>query len=214
MDPRRHDELKPYIIGVISRFKDDRRVQGWDIFNEPDNPNTTAYGPEEIPNKAEMGTALLKKAFAWAREANPSQPVTAGVWIGTWGDPAKYTAMEKLIFGESDVISFHNYAPLAEVRECVTNLRRFHRPIICTEYMARPRGSTFDPILAYFKAENIGALNWGFVAGKTQTIYPWDTWTTKYTNAPAVPFHDIFRPDGTPLVPGEVEYIRGVTGKK
>ena len=212
-DPKRHDELKPYIVGVISHFKNDRRVQVWDIFNEPDNPNESAYGKVELKNKAEMGTALLKKAFVWAREANPSQPVTAGVWIGTWGDPAKYTAMEKVIFDESDVISFHNYAQLAEVKQCVQNLRRFNRPIICSEYMARPRGSTFDPILQYFKDEHVGAYNWGFVAGKTQTIYPWDTWTKTYTAEPKVPFHDIFRPDGTPLIPAEVKYIKSVTGK-
>ena len=143
-----------------------------------------------------MGTMLLKKAFAWAHEVNPSQPVTAGVWMGTWSDPAKFTPMEKLIFDESDVISFHSYAPLNEVKECAVNLRRFHRPILCSEYMARPRGSTFDPLLGYFKSEKVAAMNWGFVAGKTQTIYPWDTWTKTCTIAePPVPFHDIFRPD-------------------
>ena len=42
-------------------------------------------------------------------------------------------------------------------------------------YMARPNGSTFDPILGYFKQQNVGAYNWGFVSGKTQTIYPWDS---------------------------------------
>jgi hypothetical protein len=213
-DPRRHDELKPYIIGVISRFKEDRRVQVWDIFNEPDNPNVSAYGKVELPNKAEMANALLKKAFAWAREANPSQPVTAGVWVGIWGDPARYSPMEKIIFEESDVISFHNYAPLEEMKQCVQNLKRFNRPILCTEYMARPRGSTFKPVLEYLKSERIGAYNWGFVAGKTQTIYPWDTWTKTYTAEPAVPFHDIFRTDGKPLVEGEVEYIRSVTGRR
>ncbi len=213
-DPKRQDELKPYIVGLISHFKDDRRVQVWDIFNEPDNPNTSAYGKVELKNKAEVATALLQKAFLWAREANPSQPVTAGVWIGTWGDPARYTPMEKVMFAESDVISFHNYAPLAELKQCVQHLRRFRRPIICTEYMARPRGSTFDPILQYLKDERVGAYNWGFVAGKTQTIYPWDTWTKTYTAEPAVPFHDIFRRDGTPLVPAEVKYIKRVTGKE
>jgi hypothetical protein len=212
-DPTRQDALKPYIVGVISHFRNDRRVQVWDIFNEPDNPNTSAYGKFELPNKAEVATQLLKKAFVWAREANPSQPVTAGVWMGTWGDPAKFNPMEKVMFDESDVISFHNYAPLAEVKECVKNLRRFNRPILCTEYMARPRESTFDPILQYFKDERVAAYNWGFVAGKTQTIYPWDSWTKTYTAEPDVLFHDIFRPNGTPLVPAEVKYIKSVTGK-
>lgn len=213
-DPSRHDELKDYIVGMISHFKDDERVQVWDIFNEPDNPNRDAYGDVELENKAEMATMLLKKAFRWAREANPSQPVTAAVWIGPWADPEKYNPMQKVIFEESDVISFHSYDPLDQVKECVKNLKRFRRPILCTEYMARPRGSTFDPILGYFKRERIGAYNWGFVAGKTQTIYPWDTWERTYTGEPDVLFHDVFRADGTPLVPAEVEYIKSVTGRQ
>ena len=213
-DPNRHDELKDYIVGVISHFKDDKRVDVWDIFNEPDNPNHDAYGRVELRDKAEMATMLLKKAFVWAREANPSQPITAGVWVGTWGDPARYNPMEKVILEESDVISFHNYDTLEQMKQCVENLKRFNRPLLCTEYMARPRGSTFNPVLGYLKSQNVAAYNWGFVAGKTQTIYPWDTWLRTYTGEPDVLFHDIFRANGKPLVPGEVEYIKSVTGKK
>ncbi|MFN5755728.1 MAG: hypothetical protein ACK48M_02885 [Planctomycetia bacterium] len=43
-----------------------------------------------------------------------------------------------------------------------------------------PFGSTFDPILANLMEEGLGAYNWGFVAGKTQTNYPWDSWQKKY----------------------------------
>lgn len=213
-DPERHSELKPYIVGVISHLKDDQRVQVWDIFNEPDNPNARPYGKVELSNKAEMANALLQKAFLWAREANPSQPITAGVWVGTWADPAKFSPMEKTIFKQSDVISFHSYGPLEIVKECVQNLKRFNRPILCTEYMARPTGSTFNPILEYFKQENVAAYNWGFVAGKTQTIYPWNSWSQSYTTEPDLPFHDIFRPNGEPLVPGEPEYIKSMTGSR
>jgi Cellulase (glycosyl hydrolase family 5) len=212
-DPARHDELKAYISGVIARFRDDKRIHAWDIFNEPDNNNRNSYFKHEPTNKLELATALLKKSFAWARDANPSQPITSGVWLGTWADPKKLSPMEKFMVDESDIITFHNYAKLDEVKQCVQNLRRYNRPILCTEYMARPRGSTFDPILGYFKQEKVGAYNWGFVAGKTQTIYPWETWTKTHTNEPAIWFHDIFRPDGKPFDPKEVEYIKSVTGK-
>jgi hypothetical protein len=93
----------------------------------------------------------------------------------------------------------------------VESLKRYGRPLLCTEYMARPAGSRFDPILAYLKAEHVGAYNWGFVAGKTQTIYPWDSWQKPYAAEPPVWFHDIFRPDGTPYDAREVDYIRSVT---
>ena len=37
-DTSRHQELRDYVVGVITRFANDPRVQVWDIFNEPDNP--------------------------------------------------------------------------------------------------------------------------------------------------------------------------------
>jgi GH35 family endo-1,4-beta-xylanase len=211
-DPHRHDELAGYVKGVIGRFKDDRRVQAWDLFNEPDNPNRSSYGDKELSNKAEMSLLLIRKVFAWAREVRPSQPLTSGVWIGNWADPAKLSPMERFQLEHSDVISFHSYGRLEEARKCVENLRPYGRPILCTEYMARPQGSTFDPILGYFKEQRIGAYNWGFVAGKSQTIYPWDSWTKTYAAEPPVWFHDIFRADGTPYIAAEVAYIRRITG--
>jgi hypothetical protein len=211
-DPARQDELKPYIQALIGRFKDDRRVQAWDLFNEPDNPNTTAYGPVELPDKADRARELLAKTFAWAREIDPSQPLTSGVWTGDWTD-GKLSPMAQLQLGESDVISFHWYGTLETLKDRVAELRRFDRPLICTEYMARPQGSTFDPVLGYFESEKIGAHNWGFVSGKSQTIYPWDSWKKPYPSEPKVWFHDIFRPDGSPYIPAEVEYIRSITAR-
>lgn len=212
-NPARHKLLEDYVKGVVGHFKDDKRVQVWDVWNEPDNTNGNSYGKQEPPKKVEQTLALLQKAFAWAREAKPSQPLTSGVWIGNWPDEDKLSPTERFQLHNSDVISFHSYDPPANVKKCVENLRRYNRPILCTEYMARPRGSTFDPILEYFKKEKVGAYNWGFVAGKTQTIYPWDSWDRQYTAEPPLWFHDIFRPDGTPYIKEEVEYIKRVTGK-
>jgi hypothetical protein len=212
-NPARHKLLEDYVKGVVGHFKDDKRVQVWDVWNEPDNINRPAYVEQEPPKKVELTLALLKRAFAWAREAKPSQPLTSGVWIGNWPEPDKLSPTERFQLDNSDVISFHSYDPLENVKKCVENLRRYNRPILCTEYMARPRGSRFDPILEYFKQEKVGAYNWGFVAGKTQTIYPWDSWDRQYTAEPPLWFHDIFRADGTPYVKEEVEYIKRITGK-
>lgn len=212
-DPSKQDALRAYVVGVMKRFANDRRVQVWDVWNEPDNMNHSAYGKVEPKNKVELMLPLLKKTFLWAREANPSQPLTSGVWIGTWGDPAKLNPTERVQLDNSDVISFHSYAKLDELKQCVQNLRRYNRPILCTEYMARPNGSTFDPHLGWMKEQRVAAYNWGFVAGKTQTIYPWDSWQKTYTAEPPVWFHDIFRADGTAYIPKEVDYIRSVTGK-
>jgi|ERR1017187_2877382 hypothetical protein len=210
--PERFDELKPYVIGVIEHFRNDPRIDFWDLYNEPDNKSDLAeYAPLEPERKADAARILLEKTFGWARDARPSQPLTSGVWLGSWGDPAKLSAMEKLQLENSDIITFHNYGKPEEAKQCVDNLRRYQRPILCTEYMARPAGSTFDPILRDFKQEHVAAYNWGFVSGKTQTIYPWDSWKKTYTAEPPLWFHDIFRADGTPYKANEVEFIRSVT---
>lgn len=216
MNVQRHALLKEYTQGVIGRFASDKRVQVWDLWNEPDNQNDNSYGrnkrKQEPEGKVEATLKLLSQVFAWARQADPTQPLTSGVWIGEWADPDKLSPTERVQLLESDVISFHSYDRLEGVRRCVENLRRYHRPILCTEYMARPRGSTFNPILGYFREQKVAAYNWGFVAGKSNTIYPWDSWQKPYAKEPEVWFHDIFRPDGSVYISQEAEYIRQITG--
>ena len=209
--PEKFIELKPYVEGVIGHFRNDRRIAMWDVFNEPDNGNGSSYGGVEGAHKKEMALILLQETFTWAREAKPSQPLTSGVWVGNWGDTNKLSATELVQLQNSDVISFHNYGKLDDLKKCVENLKRYHRPLICTEYMARPNGSTFDPNLKFMHDAKVGAYNWGFVSGKTQTIYPWDSWSKTYTNEPPLWFHDIFRADGSAYDTKEVDCIKRVT---
>jgi cellulase (glycosyl hydrolase family 5) len=205
-------ELKPYVEGVIGHFRDDKRVLMWDLMNEPDN-NNPPYKGKELAKKAQPSLELLKQEWVWAREVKPSQPLTSGVWRDDWSKDEKLSEMARFQLQNSDVLTFHSYGPPEEMRSRIESLRRFGRPIICTEYMARPLGSTFQTILPLLKGAHVGAYNWGFVSGKSQTIYPWDSWEKKYTAEPPVWFHDIFRPDGTPFSPEEVAVIRQVTGK-
>lgn len=211
-NPDRYDSLKPYITGVLKRFRNDRRICAWDLFNEPDNDNASAYGPVELRDKPRYTLALLQKEVLWAREVNPSQPLTIDVWYGAWDDPSKLNPMQAFSLDNSDVVSFHSYGKPDELKLRIADLRRLHRPLLCTEYMARPQGSTFDPCLGILKAEGVAAYNWGFVSGKTQTIYPWDSWTKTYTEEPPIWFHDIFHAGGIPYRPAEVAYIRSITG--
>jgi len=211
-NPSRLDELKPYVQGVVGHFRNDKRIDFWDVYNEPDNMNDPAYIKLEPTNKVDSALILLRKTFAWARERNPTQPLSSAPWLGPWADPANLRPMEKLQFEQSDIITFHNYDGLEKLQACVENLRRYHRPVICTEYMARPVGSKFDPNLRYMKEQHVGAYNWGFVSGKTQTIFPWDSWTMTYTSEPPLWFHDIFRADGTAYKTEEVKFIKSLTG--
>ena len=157
---------------------------------------------------------FAERCFEWAREINPSQPLTCGVWISLWEDESKLSPVDKLCLEKSDIITFHHYGDGDAMRRAIRSLKRYNRPIVCTEYMARGNNSYFDPNLKIFKEEMVGAQNWGFVDGKSQTIYPWDSWQKPYDKEPDLWFHDIFRRDGTPYRASEVEYIRSVTGAK
>ncbi len=211
-DPARLADLESYVKGVMNYFEADERILAWDLFNEPDNTNRSSYGKLEPPDKVELSLALLGKTYAWARDVDPTQPLTSAVWVGDWS-PEKASPTARVQLDQSDVISFHDYSPLPKFKERVASLAKLNRPILCTEYMARPAGSTFDPALGYLREQGIGAYNWGFVDGKSQTMYPWDSWQKPYATEPPRWFHDIFHRDGTPYDASEVAYIRKLTGK-
>ena len=208
-DSARHDELAPYVCGVLDRFRDDDRIDGWDLFNEPDNPNL-AYANREIADKDEAARALLRKTFEWAREVDPSQPLTAGVWRGSWSEASALSEMDLLCLEHSDVISFHHYGELPALVRRVEALQRYERPIWCTEWLARSLGSCFDPHLGWMKEQNVGAYCWGLVAGRTQTHFPWESWTRKFEEEPEPWHHEILRSDGSPYDDNEVALIRSI----
>lgn len=211
-DIHRQDELEEYVKQVIRAFANDSRVVIWDLFNEPDNLNPTSYLALEPANKSELSMSLLQKAFHWARQVNPSQPITAGLWYGDWSDLETMKAMDRFMVLNADVITFHNYDGPHEMEQRIRFLQRFGRPVLCTEYMARTFQNTFQNILPLFKKYNIGGYNWGFVDGRSQTSYPWDSWLLAYEKEPELWFHDIFRTDGTPYLEDEVNFIKRITG--
>jgi hypothetical protein len=212
MDPAYEPKLQAYVEGVVGAFANDDRILGWDVWNEPDNRGGDTVA--DTPAKVKRVNELLPKVFAWARAAHPSQPLTSGVWTGNWSDPAKESFTTKIQLAESDVISFHNYGWPEVFEARIKELQAQHRPIICTEYMARGAGSTFDGSLPIAKKYNVGAINWGLVAGKTQTYYPWDSWDRPYVRQqPTVWFHEVFRQDDSPYRQHEVDLIRQLTGR-
>lgn len=155
-DNTQFDALQPYIQGVVHRFKDDRRVLAWDIWNEPDN---SGYSDERI-------SPLLVKVAGWVKGANPSQPITTPVWTNP--SSADYTAFQKTQMDHSDVISFHSYEDAAKTQQAINNFQEYGegRPVICTEYMARAQNSTFQPHMQIMKDANVIAINWGLVSGE------------------------------------------------
>ncbi len=211
-DPAQYPRLEAYVKGVVGAFTKDERVLGWDVWNEPDNENGGSYQNLEPKNKNELVLALLPRAFAWARAAHPTQPLTSGVWKGNWSVAEKLEPGAKIQIEMSDVISFHSYDKPEVFEKRVLSLQQYHRPILCTEYMARGNGSTFQGTLPIAKRYNVAAINWGLAAGKTQTYLPWDSWQHPYTDRePAVWFHEIFRTDGTPYRTEETAFVKEIT---
>jgi hypothetical protein len=192
--PLEWNRLQRYVKGLLTTFRHDVRILMWDLYNEPGN---SQQGEKSLP--------LLQAAFEWAWSVRPSQPLTAGLWFDD-------KALNNFQLSVCDVITFHNYGPAKSLEDQIDQLRIYDRPLICTEYMARPADSRFETHLPMFKRERVGCLNWGLVAGKTNTIFAWNT----PLEAPEPPewFHDIFHKDGTPYRQEEVDFIRQITRDK
>ena len=202
-DPEIPARLEAYVKGVIEHFAADPRVLLWDLYNEPGgypSPGADPVGETCLP--------LLEDVFAWARGAAPQQPLTSGLW---WNplNPLP-PAIGELQLAGSDIVSFHHYGPVEDLTDLIDRLRgETERPLFCTEYLARPMKSHFETHLPVFQQRAVGAINWGLVSGRSQTIYPWWSWFDKEpAPEPETWFHDILRPDGSPFDPAEVAFLR------
>ncbi|PAK91272.1 1,4-beta-xylanase [Stenotrophomonas rhizophila] len=211
VDPANDKHFRDYVEGVVGAFANDKRVLAWDLWNEPDNPGGGNYMDKQLKGEQERIAELLPKIFDWARAKKPTQPLTSGVWIGDDWSPgaASLTAIQRTQLDRSDVITFHNYEQPEAFVSRVAQLKKYGRPLICTEWLARGAGSNVDTILPIARRENIGMINWGFVDGAIQTRFPWDSWQRPYTmEPPTVWFHDLLKADGTPYRPREAELFR------
>lgn len=207
--PKELSRLKSYVQSILSKFSGDNRILMWDLYNEPGQSQND-----------DMSNDLLEMVWEWAHEIRPSQPLTSCL-DGSIGKKnistnAKY----------SDVLTFHWYHGNSLEYRILNHYNNCDgRPIICTEYMARELGTTFELSLPIFQKYNIGCCSWGLVAGKTQTHFNWETVSNLEAykerklylhsgdaiDEPQLWFHDIFRTDGSPFNPVEIEIIKSFT---
>ena len=189
--------LQTYVTDILKTFRNDKRILLWDVYNEP---TKRKGGAISLP--------LLKKVFEWAWAVRPSQPITSGIELHR-EDVQPIINYQR---DYSDVISFHNYGDSNSLKRNIEELQKKGRPVICTEFMARPKKSLFMTHLPIFKRYKVAAINWGLVSGKSNTIYAWDDKTHTDGSEPALWFHDVFRKDGTPYDVNETNLIRQLTG--
>lgn len=189
-------ELERYVKDVLTHFSLDKRILLWDLYNEPGNSG-----------KRDSSMHLLQQVFRWAREVDPAQPLTVGLWAWDLTDLNTFQALN------SDIITYHDYEEPQWHQRVIELLKVHGRPLICTEYMARTRNSRFANILPLLKRHQVGAINWGLVAGKSNTIYAWGT-PIADGGEPEEWFHDIFRKNGMPYRKEEVELIKKLTARE
>lgn len=195
-DSSNFPKLEKYVKDVLTSFGKDKRILLWDLYNEPGNNG-----------KRDSSYYLLSKVFQWARAVNPDQPLSVGLWA--WD----FEKLNELQLTNSDIITYHNYEEPQWHKRVIELLKASGRPLICTEYMARTRNSRFSNTLPLLKEAKVGAINWGFVEGKTNTIYAWDA-PVPDGGQPVEWFHDIFKRDGTAYREDEINFIKKLNGLK
>ena len=184
-----------YITDLLHTFGHDERVLLWDLFNEPGNEG---MGDASLP--------LVAASFAWARAADPQQPLS----IGIWDMSQRFAAMNAVLAAQSDIITFHQYAGVEQTEALLDSLAINERPCICTEWMARPLDSRVSTHLPLFYRRHVGCYLWGFVNGRTQTHLPWPF---LHLETPEW-FHDLYHPTGEPYDPREIELLRQYGARK
>ena len=192
-----------FVRELVERYKDDERILMWDVFNEPGNSGRNS-----------MSLPVLKQFFEIIREIDPIQPLTVGVWSNP-RHPDKLPEIERFGLLQSDIVSYHNYGSYADNVEILYRLKKFGRPIVNTEWLARCIGNTVEEMFPLFFAEGVGCYNWGFVAGKYQTFEPWTGMWDRYKEDPEHNawdfekwFHDLYRPSLYPYNPKEIDLIK------
>lgn len=204
-DPSRWGDVERYEKAVLKRFGKDNRIIAWCIYNEPEN------------NDACNTLPLLKEVFRWAREVNPEQPLTATVVTNPFVRPKRHMKRLPLISficENSDIMSFHSYDDSTAMADFITLMKGYNRPVFCTEYLGRQRGSTFESSLPLLKADKVAAYSFGLAAGRTQLRYEWndvvDGKKVPFTTEPELWFHDILHEDGSPWDSSEVAFLKEI----
>ncbi|MES2922812.1 MAG: PA14 domain-containing protein [Verrucomicrobiota bacterium] len=181
------EKFRAYVQGIAGRFKDDRRISFWQLYNE-------AMGAKETYRTSETDAnidTLLRWTRGWVEETGTNIPLTA-TYGGFQG--AKY----------ADFPTYHSYC--AEGQSLPnTDGGPEH---LCTETLNRPHAD-LNKILTEMGGKNNGFVVWELMIGRDNCRYPWGH--PDGPDEPAVPFHGVIYPDGHPW---DVKEVRALAGEE
>ncbi|NIY46593.1 cellulase family glycosylhydrolase [Cedecea colo] len=215
-DPGVWPEIERYVRDIVKTFREDRRILVWDLYNEPGNRGTFATGVEEVlydERLESFALELMTQSFVWARDEDPSQPLTVGAWHLSLIDHDQPEEeffrhpIDRAALRLSDVVSYHAYVPTAKMVRAIRVMEQLGRPIMCTEWLARHVGANFEEQLPLMHACNVVPYQWGLVRGKTQTYMPWPIYLKKREDYAHLWFHDVFDEHGIPFRRAEIDLV-------
>ncbi len=181
--------LEEYVTSILEEFKRDDRVAYWDLYNRSGDDD---LWEETLP--------LMDQAFNWAREVDPKQPLAVAAWT------RPESAMSSRMLEKSDIITFQSFKSASEVEALLLLLKRYDRPIICSDWLMRQKDNNFQKILPLFSVNRVGWFNRGLVNGKTQEWIQQDDYRSE-TN-PELWQQDVFTADGEAYDEEEIQMIQ------
>jgi hypothetical protein len=182
-------DLEKYVREVLGEFKRDDRIVFWDLYNRVGD---ASLGEASLP--------LAEQVFNWARDVNPAQPLAVAAW-DRFG-----SAMSARMLERSDLITFQSFESPEQVESLLLLLRRYQRPMICSDWLMRQQGNNFETILPLFSLNRVGWFNRGLVHGKTQQWIQRDDRRSKTDDQ--VWQHDVLRANGDAYDPKEINLIQ------
>lgn len=201
-----YEEIRPLYLEMVEtvakKYADDERILCWNIANEPG----ILIGERSIP--------LIGELFEVVRSCKVSQPLCSDAWRGINENGTFRSSEETAGIELSDFISFHSYSKYDKFTSGIRILKEhYNRPVFVTEWLNRCNHNNVQDIYPFMQEQNVACYCWGFVAGRTMTTEPWDDLWTQYESNPDIEFdftrwqHDLFRMNGRPYDPREIEVI-------
>jgi hypothetical protein len=204
-EPDMQPVVEKYVRELARKYGQDDRIIIWNIWNEPGNSE-----------RYMKSAPLMKKVFAWLREEDVKQPLTAETWglenqntaRGLFSYAKKDDEIERLACDLSDIISFHDYGDYYHSKLHLKELEKYNRPLVNTEWMHRPLHSFLETHLPLWKKNKVGSYFFGFVNGKAQFDVVWEFLKTERAVDMRLWMHDIFHSDFTPYDEDEIAVLK------